>query len=56
MRSTNLTFLKSIVLAKLAQMTNGYVAADLMALCREATMVAIEQWMHSHGDVENDTR
>ncbi|KAI8581192.1 hypothetical protein K450DRAFT_172549 [Umbelopsis ramanniana AG] len=26
------------VLAKLAVMTNGYVAADLMALCREATM------------------
>lgn len=56
MRSSYLTFLKSIVLAKLAQMTNGYVAADLMALCREATMVAIEQCMRSHGEVENDTR
>lgn len=26
-------------------MTNGYVAADLMALCREAINHAIEKWM-----------
>ncbi|KAH8557012.1 P-loop containing nucleoside triphosphate hydrolase protein [Umbelopsis sp. PMI_123] len=38
------------VLAKLALMTNGYVAADLMALCREATMVAIERCLENQDD------
>jgi len=41
-------------LAKLAVMTNGYVAADLMALCREATMVAIERYMQLQGSSEHD--
>ncbi|KAG2179539.1 hypothetical protein INT44_006386, partial [Umbelopsis vinacea] len=44
------------VLAKLAVMTNGYVAADLMALCREATMVAIEHYMQLQGGSQDDNR
>jgi transitional endoplasmic reticulum ATPase len=31
-------------------MTNGYVAADLMALCREAINHAIEKWMRQQSE------
>jgi len=41
------------VLANLATVTNGYVAADLMSLCREATMMALEHWMRQNNDTQH---
>ncbi|CAM0134819.1 unnamed protein product [Umbelopsis sp. WA50703] len=38
------------VISQLATMTNGYVAADLMALCREAINHAIEKWMRQQSE------
>ncbi|KAG2185796.1 hypothetical protein INT43_002233 [Umbelopsis isabellina] len=42
------------VISELATMTNGYVAADLMALCREAINHAIEKWMKQQSEYTHE--
>ncbi|KAM8876548.1 ATPase family gene 2 protein homolog B [Synchiropus picturatus] len=46
----------SVDLVELAQKTNGYVGADLSALCREAAMIALRENSKGSGEQTVDTK
>jgi len=44
---------EDVKIEELAEKTEGYTGADIEAICNEATMLAIREYITNHGDPEN---